>query len=122
MKPRPAARSKGLPPSDPVARPPRADRIDIDVVATELLRRHPRQRNDGTLARGICGVRGPGIAASGNRGDVDDPAAGPVDLILPDHLARGALQTEKHALGVNPVDPVPIGLASIPPFPIPAHT
>src|SRR5439155_16269517 len=57
------------------ARHPRADRIDVDVVRAELLRRHPGQRDDRTFARGIGGVRGAGIAAPGDRGDVDDPAA-----------------------------------------------
>ena len=34
-------------------------------------------------------------------------------LDLPDHLARGALQAEEHALGVDPVDAVPIRLGQV---------
>src|SRR5204862_5535897 len=84
-----------------------ADRVDIDVVAAELLRRHLGQRDHRPLARGIGGVRGTGIAAPADRGHVDDAPAAAVGFVLPDHLARGALQAEEYPLGVDPVDAVP---------------
>ena len=37
----------------------------------------------------------------------------PAAAALVDHLARGALQAEKHAFGVDPVDAVPIRLGQI---------
>src|SRR5437762_4461439 len=85
-----------------------ADRVDIDVVAAELLRRHLGQRDHRPLAGGVGRVGGAGIAAAADRGDVDDPSAAPVGIELPDHLARGALETEEHALRIDPVDAAPI--------------
>src|SRR5690348_18093621 len=49
------------------------------------------------------------IAAARDRGDIDDPPAG----LLRDHLARGALEAEEDALGVDPVDAVPIRLGQV---------
>src|SRR5581483_5353240 len=90
-----------------------ADRVDVDVVAPQLLRRHLGQRDDGALAGGVGGVGGARIAAAADRGHVDDAPAAAVLFVLLDHFAGGALQAEEHALGVDPVDAVPIRLGQI---------
>src|SRR5947199_2957805 len=109
VMPRSAARDR-VPGAELGPRDARADGIDVDVEAAELLRRHLGQRDNRSLARRISGIRGAGVTAAADRGDVDDPAAAAIGLELANHLAGGALQAEEDALGINPMDAVPIRL------------
>ena len=87
----------------------RADRVHGDVVLGQLVRRDVGHRDHRALARGIGRVGGLGVALAGDRGDVDDPPA----PALRHHLPRDPLRAEEHALGVDPVQPVPGRLADL---------
>src|SRR5882672_369292 len=113
VMPRSAARAAAL-------RAPSSVRVTPGQIALTLILWRPScwaaifvKAMTGALARGIGGIRRAGITPPGDRSDVDDPPAAPVDLILPDHLARGALQAEKDTLGVDPVDAVPIRFGQV---------
>ena len=79
--------------------------LTLMLVPGQLLRRGLGQADHGTLACGVGRVGRALIAFAGDRGDVDDASAAPWNRLL-----RHALQAEEHALRIDAVDTVPVGL------------
>src|SRR5262245_22092494 len=85
-----------------------ADGIDVDVESGELGGGDPRHGNHRALGAGVGDVGGVPEPLARDGRDVDDLAGATLR-----HLPRRRLHAEEDALGVDRVDPVPIGLAHL---------
>src|SRR5262245_39909119 len=88
---------------------PRANGVDVDVIAPQLMGSDHSHGNDGPFTGGVGGVGSTGIALPGDRGDVYNPSP----LALRNHLLRRPLHAEKYAFGVHPMDTVPVRLCDL---------
>ena len=88
---------------------PRANGVDVDVIAPQLVRRDHGHGNDGPFAGRVGGVGGAGIALPGDGGDVNNASP----LALRNHLLRRPLHAEEHAFGVDTMDAVPVRLRDL---------
>src|SRR5207244_11379874 len=87
----------------------RANGVDVDVIAPQLVRRDHGHRNDGSFAGRIGGVGGAGITLPGDGGDVNNASA----MALRHHLLRRPLLAEEHAFGVHTMDAVTVRLPDL---------
>ena len=74
----------------------------------ELLCSDLGEANHGPFAGRIGSIRSASITLAGNGGDIDNPTAA-----ARQHLPGHTLQTEKHPLGVDAMDAVPVFLGEI---------
>src|SRR6267378_4249907 len=82
----------------------RANGIDVDVIASQLVRRDHSHGNDGPFAGRVGGVGGASIALPSDGGDIHNPSP----LALRHHLLRRPLYTEEHAFSVHTMDAIPV--------------
>src|SRR5882724_10938252 len=88
---------------------PGANRVDVDIIAPELVGRGHGHGNDGAFAGRIGRIGGPSIPLSGDRSDINNPAP----LALGNHLFCRLLHAEEHAFGVDTMDAVPVRLSDL---------